>query len=119
MSAAAILTLDYPPSANRLWRNVNGKTLKSAEYRSWLSAMAWHCAAQGEKPIEGPFTAHIMVNRPDERRRDIDNLTKPIMDALTASAAIKDDGLCQKLTIEWVRGQSCAVKVFLVSTLAR
>lgn len=119
MSAAAILTLDYPPSANRLWRNVNGKTLKSAEYRSWLTAMTWHCAAQGEKPIEGPFTAHIMVNRPDERSRDIDNLCKPILDAVAASGTIENDSLCQKLTIEWVRGQSAAVKVFLVSTLKR
>lgn len=119
MSSAAILTLNYPPSANRLWRNVNGKTLKSAEYRSWLACMSLHLQTQREKPVDGAFTAHIMVNRPDNRRRDIDNLVKPILDAVAASGVIENDSLCQKLTIEWVRGQSAAVKVFLVSTLER
>lgn len=119
MAHAAIVTLEYPPSANRLWRNVKGRTLKSLEYRNWLAHMAWHCAAQGETPLDGPFSVHIMVNRPDNRARDIDNLCKPILDAVAASGLIENDSLCQKLTIEWVRGQDKAVKVFLVSTLER
>lgn len=116
---AAIVRMEFPPSANRIWRNVGGKTLKSAEYRAWKEAQEWAVRAQREPTVLGPYAAHIMVNRPDNRRRDIDNLLKPISDVLVAAGIVEDDCLCQKVTVEWVRGQSSPVKVFLMSTDAR
>lgn len=117
--SAAIVRMEYPPSANRIWRNVNGRTLKSAEYRAWKEAQEWAVRAQKEPTVLGAYSAHIMVNRPDNRRRDLDNLLKPISDVLVSAGIVEDDALCQSLKIEWVKGQSCPVKVFIISTEAR
>ena len=118
--AAAIVKFDtYPPSANRIWRYVNGRAIKSAEYRTWREAQEWAVKAQREPTVIGAYTAHIMVNRPDNRKRDLDNLLKPIGDVLVAAGIVEDDSLCQKLTVEWVRGQSCPVKCFIISTEVR
>jgi crossover junction endodeoxyribonuclease RusA len=119
MSAAAILRLTYPPSANKLWRYVSGRAIKSAEYRAWLEQSAWECAAQKEIPIAGAYAMHIMVSRPDKRRRDISNCIKAVEDAIVLSGMVEDDSLCQRITAEWVTDQPCAVKVFICSTVVR
>lgn len=100
----AEFVLPYPPSANRIWRNVAGKTLKSREYRLWLaSAMGSIAAAAIKRPsmVKGPFSVSIVADRPDRRRRDLDNLAKPILDALTASAIIEDDHLAKTIVLSW------------------
>lgn len=101
----ASFTLPWPPSANRLWRNVPGKgTLKSAQYRVWIAgAMGAIAAVATQQPcmVKGPFRVSILADRPDRRRRDLDNLAKPILDALTASAIIEDDHLAASISLAW------------------
>jgi len=102
MSESVTVTLPYPPSANRLWRNVGGKTLKSEPYREWIDSAAWIVKLACKKTydgkgVRGPYGLTILVNPPDRRKRDIDNLAKPLSDALKAGGAIEDDHLCQEL----------------------
>ena len=118
MSQCSILKLDYPPSTNRLWRYVNGRAIKSAEYRTWLEAQAWSLQRQNEKPVLGPYAMHIEVSRPDRRRRDITNTIKALEDAVVAAGFVEDDSYCQKLTVEWVRGGH-PVKIFITATEER
>lgn len=120
MTAAAIVSMDYPPSANRIWRYTGGRALKSAEYRSWIEAMVWAVRMQREPCISGSYALHVSVVRPDKRRRDIDNLLKPISDVLVAAGVVEDDSLAQSITIEWADApQSHGVKVRVIGTKER
>ena len=111
------LTLPYPPQANNMFTVARGRKIKSGAYRSWSEQVAWSLRAGGQPPMHrGAYELHIIARRPDRRRRDLDNLIKPISDALTACRVIEDDSLCQRLTVEWakaepVKGGSIAVMV--------
>jgi len=93
------LTLTYPPSANRLWRNVKGKTLKSGHYRAWL--LENRHAGLGLGSIDGPYALHVIATAPDRRARDLDNLPKAINDCLQAIGVVANDSNTKRLTIEW------------------
>ena len=96
------LDLPYPPSVNRLWRQFRGRTLKSAVYRDWTKEAALRVGQV--ETIVGPFEVIFEAQRPDNRRRDLDNLPKAMMDCLTDCKVIEDDSLCQSLTIRWKPG---------------
>lgn len=95
-----VVSLPYPISANRLWRFVPGQQtpLKSAAYRKWLSSARAECI--GVRRLKGPFRITILATRPDNRARDLDNLAKPVLDALKG-IAFEDDKDCQSLLISW------------------
>jgi len=93
--------LPLPPSANRLWRAYQGRNIKSQAYRTWLAEAAKTLLIQRPGSILGKFTAVITVERPDRRRRDIDNLAKPVLDALKFAQVIEDDSLAQRIVLEW------------------
>ena len=79
-----ILTLPYPPSVNHLWRHVviRGavRTLLSAEGRKYRVA-----AREGitGEPLTGRLAVRVIVYPPDRRRRDLDNVCKACLDALS------------------------------------
>lgn len=95
---------EFPPSTNNLWMPVKGKGLvKTKEYRAWQDANAWIIRQQiGLVKIEGPFEAYFVFERPDRRKRDLDNLLKASLDCITNARVVHDDHLCQKLTAEWI-----------------
>lgn len=95
------LTLPYPVSTNRLWRAVNGRNIKSAEYRAWEEEAGYMIVSQRPGHIAGKFDLHLTFGRPDKRRRDLGNLEKPVSDALVRFEVIEDDCLAQKITLEW------------------
>jgi crossover junction endodeoxyribonuclease RusA len=103
MTGPSIITLSlpYPPSANRIWRNVAGKTLKSRAYRSWLESVRGEVLIARCGQIAGPYRLEVRANRPDRRARDIDNLLKPTSDALMAAGVIGDDSAAVSVFAEW------------------
>ena len=83
-----------PPSANRLWRYVGGKVLKSREYRVWLDGAATVIQLKAKGGIiEGPWKVFLDFYGMD-RRRDVDNAIKPVLDALVAAGVVSDDRWC-------------------------
>ena len=42
-----------------------------------------------------------MVRRPDKRRRDLDNIIKPCLDALVKGGVIADDKDCEWIEAWW------------------
>lgn len=94
------LTLPFPPSMNRLWRNVEGRTLLSAEGRSYRRAVASAVDQQGVQGLGGdPARVVIAAWLPDARRRDLDNLLKASLDGIVAAGLLLDDSLIHDLRI--------------------
>lgn len=96
------LHLPYPPSANRLWRRSGRVMHKSTEYTKWLRDAGWAAKAQRPGAVTGPYRLQIQAVRPDKRKRDLDNLAKPISDLLTSIGVIADDSDCEVLSMRWV-----------------
>jgi crossover junction endodeoxyribonuclease RusA len=93
------LVLPYPPSANRLWRAGRGHVHLSPAYTQWLDEAGWHVAEQRRGHIRGPYRLGIAALRFDRRKRDLDNLIKPINDRL---GVVEDDCLAELISVRWV-----------------
>lgn len=95
------LELTRPPSANHLWVRARKGMRKSDAYVTWLMVAAIEARRQTFKRVCGPYRLSISVSRPDRRRRDIDNLIKPVSDLLMHIGAVEDDSDCQSVFAEW------------------
>lgn len=95
--------LPYPPSVNKAFRNVAGRgRVKSKEYRAWAEEAAIRARLQIKtQRVPGPFRCEIIATKPDNRRRDLDNLLKTALDLLNSESIIDDDSQCQDLRIRW------------------
>lgn len=94
------LTLPWPPSVNRIWRQYQGRVLLSREGRAYRQAVLgeWLQAQQqgmGRQRLRLVIDAHM----PDARRRDIDNLGKAVLDAMQAARVFEDDSQIDDLRI--------------------
>lgn len=105
------LTLPLPPSVNRLWRSGRGRTYRSAEYSAWRNEAIWAIKAQARgQNIDGGYVIDVAFQRPDRRRRDLDNLLKALSDALVDAGVLGDDCDAQEIHLCWRgEGRSCEV----------
>jgi len=89
------LALPYPPSVNHYWRHWRGRTLISRagrEYRAAVCQLLARPAGQGgEPPRNGRVALCMDAFPPDRRRRDLDNIQKPVLDALEHARTYEDD----------------------------
>lgn len=90
----------FPPSVNTYWRHNNGRTHISHEGRAYRDSVALLCHIERVKPIDGPLAMSVVIHPPDNRRRDVDNVLKALLDALGSGRAYQDDSQIVKLTIE-------------------
>ncbi|WP_287416611.1 RusA family crossover junction endodeoxyribonuclease [Oceanithermus sp.] len=114
------ITLPWPPSVNRYWRNINGRTLVSREGRAYRAAVLSEVLLQGAaQHYRGRLRMVIVAHPPDRRRRDLDNLVKAIQDGLEFAGVFDDDGQIDDLRVvraERVPGGRVVVEVEEVST---
>jgi crossover junction endodeoxyribonuclease RusA len=96
------LTLPWPPSVNKYWRTFQGRMIISAEGRSYRKAVADQVLIQrGAKHYAGKLCVVIEAYRPDNRRRDLDNLLKAVLDGCTHAGVWEDDSNIVDLRIYW------------------
>ena len=95
------ITLPWPPTVNHYWRNVSGRTLISSQGRLYREQVRW--AVSVAKAALWPESARLCVaieaQPPDKRRRDLDNLPKGVLDALTDAGVWADDSQIDDLRI--------------------
>lgn len=97
-----MLTIPFPPSVNRLWRQFKGRTILSAsgrEYREEVKRCLWENAPR-YRVLDRDCQVSIRAYVPDARRRDLDNMLKASLDGLTHARLWEDDSQIKKLTIE-------------------
>jgi crossover junction endodeoxyribonuclease RusA len=99
------IILPFPPSLNNSKTPVKGRMISSTRYRAWRREAWGMIKRQGPAKIKGGFRIAITVTRPDRRRRDLDNLTKPCLDALVSAGVVEDDCLAESILTEWARGE--------------
>ncbi len=87
------IVLPYPPSSNRYWRNFRGRVVKSQEardYQKTVICLADVCASNGLPTLlTGAVGLELNFYRP-QRRGDLDNRIKVLVDALQGIAYDND-----------------------------
>lgn len=89
------VTLPFPPSVNRLYRNIRGRTLISRqgrEYRTQVCGLLARGHGGIRKPPAGGRIALCMdAFPPDRRARDLDNLQKGLLDSMQHAGVYQND----------------------------
>ena len=87
------LTLPFPPSSNRYWRSTVRagfvRTYKSKEAKEYSALAYWTAKQQCGDPLEGDVIVRGVIYFPD-RRGDLDNRLKVLLDALEGAAYTND-----------------------------
>jgi Holliday junction resolvase RusA-like endonuclease len=91
--------LPYPPSINHCWRRAGSRILISREGRRFRQRVMAILAVLRCEPLHGPLAVEVEVHPPDNRRRDIDNVQKALLDSLQHGGAYLDDSQIVRLTI--------------------
>jgi crossover junction endodeoxyribonuclease RusA len=74
---------------------------RTEEYVNWIAECQLAVIAQQTAEISGKYGLSIIADRPDKRRRDLDNLFKATSDGLVHSCVIPDDHNCCWLEARW------------------
>jgi crossover junction endodeoxyribonuclease RusA len=100
-------SLPWGPSVNRYYRSLNkgplaGRVLISEEGRAYRKQVAFALLVAGmhRHRLDGSLEIDILVYPPNRMRRDLDNMLKPLLDALTHGGTILDDACFDRLSIE-------------------
>ncbi len=95
------LSLPYPPSINHYWRHVGYRTLISREGRMFRRNICALLGGGGPRrpPAGGRIALCMDAFPPDHRRRDLDNITKAVLDALQHAGVYEDDSQIDLLTV--------------------
>jgi len=97
------IELPYPPTANNLFKNAGRSRVKTLAYNAWIKLASTQIKDSHRLGV-GHYSIAIALKRPDNRRRDIANCEKAVSDLLVSHGVIKDDSLCERLTMAWDSG---------------
>ncbi|MBY5682669.1 RusA family crossover junction endodeoxyribonuclease [Rhizobium leguminosarum] len=120
VSSARVLITNMPSSANGLRKSFikEGKVIsvKSDGYSDWRKAAVAEIQSQAAGRVEGPYRLSIVAQRHwrSKRARDIDNIIKPISDALVKAGVVQDDSLAECVTARWsddLQGHAAVIDV--------
>jgi crossover junction endodeoxyribonuclease RusA len=85
---------------NHYWRRVGHRTIISKEGRQYRQTVAEHVSANRMAlRLDSRLVVTISAYPPDRRRRDIDNVLKSLLDALTYAGTWQDDEQIDDLRI--------------------
>jgi crossover junction endodeoxyribonuclease RusA len=100
MTVTVTYELPYPPSLNHYWRHVGAKVLISAAGRAYRESVAVALISQKARAVPPcRLCVELDVHPPDRRVRDLDNLLKGLLDAITHAGVWGDDSLIDRIVI--------------------
>ena len=112
--------LPLPPSVNHIWRQARGRTYLAKNYTRWIQRAQIALRAQVNKhwKWKGPIEVHIEARRGkgwNERKRDLDNMAKPVLDFLVREGMIPADDhtVIKRLVIELASQTSAEAEVWV------
>ncbi len=96
-----VTTIPYPPTVNTYWHhNRSGRVFLSSEARRYKQSVAEILRSRGRlRRITGRVALRVEVFPPDHRVRDLDNVLKSILDALTYAGLWLDDSQVDDLHV--------------------
>jgi crossover junction endodeoxyribonuclease RusA len=98
-----IFKLPFPPTVNTYWRNYRGRTVLSARGRNYKKKV-YEDLSEERTLLKTPLTGRLRVVAclypPDRRRRDVDNYSKGLLDAIGEAKIYEDDSQIDGL-INW------------------
>lgn len=101
------LELHWPPSLNETYggrANGGGLYMKKLA-KDWKEQSFWLIKQQlphGHKPLEGDLVARVQLTPPN-RRGDIDNRLKIMLDALELAKVFNNDRQIKRLEVDWLK----------------
>lgn len=99
-----MLELPFPPSINNYYgARGNTRFLKPAG-KLFREQVAWYVKSRKVAKLEGRLSVVVRLMPPDKRRRDVDNSSKALLDALMHAGCFEDDSQIDDLHI--VRGST-------------
>lgn len=91
--------LPWPPSVNHYYRHVGPRVLISRDGRKYRETIVSLLGDQKIEPFEDAVDLAVDAYPPDNRRRDLDNLLKCLLDSFTFGGLYRDDSQIKKITI--------------------
>jgi crossover junction endodeoxyribonuclease RusA len=97
-----MIQLPWPPTVNHYYTVARNRKILSEEgrvYKKYATTCMMAQRIPKKSKEDGPFCVYIVARPPDRRRRDLDNLLKPILDSMVDYGAIPDDYLIDDIRI--------------------
>lgn len=91
--------LPWPPSVNHYYRHVGPRVLISRDGRRYREQVVARFKNDRVAKYTGLVALDIELYPPDNRRRDVDNSLKCLLDTFTHAGLYGDDSQIQRLTI--------------------
>ncbi len=91
--------LPWPPSVNHYYRHVGPRVLISRDGRKYREQIVARFHTDRVTKYTGPVELDIELYPPDNRRRDVDNSLKSLLDTFTHAGLYEDDSQIHRLTI--------------------
>ena len=116
-----LFCLPFPPPLHSLTVNAPRRgRVPSQRYLTWKRAAGNDVLAQikGQSPIKGPVKIMISFGKPDNRKRDLTNLTKAPEDLMVSHGLIDDDSYVEDMRICWADIQGCEIRVWPASDVS-
>ena len=106
------LTLPLPPSVNHYKKiSINGVPYSIKAYRAWKNEAGWLLKSQMMKVAHKKLIDDVTVAIVFERRGDLDNRVKPLLDLLVECGVMQDDKQVIRLLVEFGPIKGCEVSV--------
>lgn len=100
-----VFCLDWPPQVNHYYTVVRGRKVLSSKGRQYkIDTAVKMLQAKVPRSLDGRLEVRIDAFPPDKRKRDLDNLLKPLLDG------IQDYGMFDDSQIDYLRIRRCENK---------
>jgi len=93
------LLLSFPPSVNHYWGQRGNHRFLGKRGKEFRREVAEACLEANIDTLHGRLAVHVALFPPDRRKRDVDNILKPLLDACEHAGCFVDDSQIDELHI--------------------